>query len=132
MIETDSLADEARRTHWYVAELVIRFDISGDSDWLFHVNATLISASSADDALRKAYLIGVRDNTEFTNTDGNLVQSQFIGLRELFEVNGVLQDGTELFYEELNRPRDFGAELLIKPERELAAFKGKLTTEKKR
>ena len=107
---------------WYVAELTVRFDISGQPDYLYHVNTILLLATSADAALEKANGFGIQHNYEFTNTDGESVTSQFVGLRQLFASDEELKDGTELFYEEVYRPRGSSEDEFMKTKRRLAAF----------
>jgi hypothetical protein len=109
--------------HWYLADLVVQFDIQGDSEYLYHVNTVLIKASSVEEALTKAEVIGVRSNLDYVNTDNAKVKARFLGLRNIVELLEPLEDGSELYYDEIYRPRNVSQDDLVKERTELISPK---------
>jgi hypothetical protein len=85
---------------WYLAELVMQFDIEGDETPLVHINTKLVRADSPEEAYLKATGLGQGEEITYKNTDGNQVNVRFRGLRDLFVVTEALEDGAELIYEE--------------------------------
>ncbi|MCA9885577.1 MAG: DUF4288 domain-containing protein [Anaerolineae bacterium] len=85
---------------WFLAELIVEFHVENESSRLVHINSILVSAKNAEEAYSKALHFGQRENTEYTNTDGNLVTVTFRGLRDLNIIHEELADGSEIIYEE--------------------------------
>lgn len=107
---------------WYIAELVIRFDVEGASKAMVHINARLIRATSPGEAYDRALVLGREEEAAYTNTDGRRVRATFRGLRDLLGVVDALEDGSELYYEEQEDMTDAEVDTLVKPRHLLAVF----------
>jgi hypothetical protein len=108
-------------TKWYLAELVMEFDVAGERP-LVHVNTTLIRADSPDEAYQKARHFGEGGESEYTNTDGNSVRIKFRGLRNLLPIYETLEDGAEILYEEISGLSNAEISKLVRDKSELAIF----------
>jgi uncharacterized protein DUF4288 len=109
--------------HWYIAELVMQFDIAGEADTLVHVDVKLISADSPDQAFAKAEQMGRDGEVAYQNTDHKHVLIKFRGLRDLFLIYDELGDGAELLYEERPAIRENEIAAMIKQKSALAVFR---------
>lgn len=113
---------DLRRSNWYVAEIVLRFQTEGEATALVHVNSILISAEGDEQAYNKSRLLGERGDRKYINTEGRLVQVSFVGLRNLFYVYDGLEDGSELIFEEFPDLTDDKVNALTRPKERLAIF----------
>jgi len=82
---------------WFMAKIVYRI-ICGEGDHTpqFDEQLRLIVADNEEEALKKAYAIGRREEECFYNVAEKLVQWKFINVAELFRIAG-LTDGTEVY-----------------------------------
>jgi len=108
---------------WFLAELIMQFDVEGDDTPLLHINTRLIRADSPEEAFVKSHQLGKQEELEYQNTDGDRVRIRFRGLRDLFGVFDGLEDGAELLYEEkvgLEEPQILA---LVREKSDLAVFR---------
>jgi hypothetical protein len=82
---------------WYLAKLVFRI-VCGDGDHTpqFDEQLRLISASSKEEAFRKAQKTGKKEEETFYNRKQQLVQWQFINVSEIYKLSELI-DGAELY-----------------------------------
>ncbi len=83
--------------NWYLTKLVFRI-ICGDGDHTpqFDEQLRLISASSKEEAFKKARHAGEKDEETFYNRKQQLVQWQFINVSEIYKISELI-DGAELY-----------------------------------
>ena len=83
--------------NWYLAKLVFRI-ICGDGDHTpqFDEQLRLISASTKEDAFKKAQQTGEKEEETFYNRKQQLVQWQFINVSEIYKLSELI-DGAELY-----------------------------------
>ena len=115
--------ETVKQPEWYIADLVILFWVVGSDEDLLHINTKLLKAGSPEEAFEKALKAGTEYNYNFTNTDGALVEVKFLGLRELLHVAEDLEDGCELYYEEVAERHGFRKHGTLKSKDNLAVFK---------
>ena len=109
---------------WFIADLVVEFTIyDNDMEKVIHINIVLVEASSAEDAYLKALDLGKDYETSYTNSDGNLVDVRFVGLRELNVIHDELEHGAELTYESPKGLTDEEIEKLARSKEALAVFR---------
>lgn len=106
--------------HWYLATLVLEFNYGGPTSPL-HVNSYLIRAASPEEALEKAQRLEGPDY-EYTNLLGGKVKCVFRGINQLLVLPDQLEDGCELFWEEVPEATEEEIRKLIKRPEEMAAF----------
>jgi hypothetical protein len=109
--------------NWYLAELVLQFEIEGSINSLVHINTKLIKADSPDEALERAKKLGTKAERDYENTDPKQVRVRFRGLRDLFLICDELEDGAELLYEEREGMDEPNILALVKDREGLAVFK---------
>jgi hypothetical protein len=82
---------------WYLAKLVFRI-ICGDGDHTpqFDEQLRLFSASSKEEAFKKAQLTGAKEEETFYNQRQQIVQWQFINVSEIYKISQLI-DGAELY-----------------------------------
>ena len=82
---------------WYLAKLVFRI-ICGDGEHTpqFDEQLRLVSASSKEEAFKKAKHTGEKEEETFYNRKQQLVQWQFINISELYKISQLI-DGAELY-----------------------------------
>jgi hypothetical protein len=83
--------------NWYLVKMVFRI-ICGDGNHTaqFDEQLRLISAGNKEEAFYKSQLLGGREEEMFLNQNQQLVQWQFIGVSELYQLNELI-DGAELY-----------------------------------
>jgi catechol 2,3-dioxygenase-like lactoylglutathione lyase family enzyme len=108
--------------NWYLADLVVRFDVQDDPRGVVHVNTCLIEAESADEAHDKALRLGRESETEYENPSGRRVRQRFLGLRELSEIHDPLEDGAEIAFHERIGVSDLEARRMVARRDQLAVF----------
>lgn len=108
---------------WYLADIVLEIQVEGDVDSLFHVNLTLIHASSPEEAYQLSLEQGKASEVVYPNTDGKLVRVTFRGLRDLHVVHEPLEHGSELLYEEMSGLSETQAKTLTRTKNDLALFR---------
>jgi hypothetical protein len=88
---------KSKNMNWYLTKIVFRI-ICGDGDHTpqFDEQLRLISASSKEEAFKKAQLTGKNEEETFYNRKEQLVQWQFINVSEISKI-GELIDGAELY-----------------------------------
>jgi hypothetical protein len=74
---------------WYIAELVMEFQIEGDLRNVVHVNFVLIRADSPEEAFEKAEQLGREAEDTYKNPDNLTVTATYRGL---WELNVIHQD----------------------------------------
>lgn len=83
--------------NWYIVKMVFRIRCgNGDHTAQFDEQLRLISAGSKEEAFHKAQALGGREEEIFFSKQQQLVQWQFIGVSELYQL-GELADGAELY-----------------------------------
>lgn len=83
--------------NWYLAKLIFRI-VCGDGEHTpqFDEQLRLISASSKEEAFKKAQHVGRKEQETFYNRRQQLVQWQFINVSEIFVISDLI-DGAELY-----------------------------------
>lgn len=83
--------------NWYLAKIVFRI-ICGDGDHTpqFDEQLRLISASSKEEAFKKAQRTGTKEQETFYNRKQQLVQWQFINVSEIYKLADLI-DGAEIY-----------------------------------
>jgi hypothetical protein len=107
---------------WWLADLVVEFNIGGEDSNLVHYNLTLVRAESAEEAYAKALKFGEQHEDTYTNTDEKPVRVRFRGLRDLTVIYEEIEDGAELLYEEETDVSEDRILAVIKPKDKLSAF----------
>jgi hypothetical protein len=112
----------SRRQGWYFVELVHECRVAGKSSSLVWVNMHFLKAKSAEEAHRKALVLGKRHNNAYRNIHQQKVTWQFRGLRELLPIYEKIVDGAELLYETHTRLTSSGVKKLLRKKHCLSAF----------
>src|ERR1051326_7252896 len=88
---------KSKNMNWYLAKIVFRI-ICGDGDHTpqFDEQLRLISASSKEEAFKKAQRTGEKEEETFYNRRQQLVQWQFINVIEIYKISELI-DGAELY-----------------------------------
>ena len=83
--------------NWFLAKIVYRI-VCGDGNHTpqFDEQLRLITATSEEEALKKAVNIGKQEEDCFYNTAEKLVQWKFINVSELYKIAELI-DGAELY-----------------------------------
>lgn len=109
---------------WYVAELVEEFLLEDNPNNVIHINMILVRADSPNEAYDRAIWFGGGKEDSYKNTEGKNVTVKFHGLKSLSVVNGDLDDGTVLTWEEkVGVPEAEIRDLICKTKEELGAFR---------
>jgi hypothetical protein len=108
---------------WYIAELVMEFQIEGDSRNVVHVNIVLIRADSPEEAFEKAEQLGREDEDTYKNPDNHTVTVTYRGIRALNVIHDELEHGAELMYEEKIGICEDKLQAMLTPKSELAIFR---------
>jgi hypothetical protein len=115
-----------KNAEWYLAEIVIEFQVETDDRNIVHVNFMLIEASSPEEAYNKALRLGQISNGEHINDEGNRVKVAFRGLRNLHVIYEPLEDGAEILYEEHQGISESNLGKLVRPKEMLNVFRSDL------
>ena len=88
---------KSKNMNWYLAKIVFRI-ICGDGDHTpqFDEQLRLISASSKEEAFKKAQRTGEKEEETFYNRRQQLVQWQFINVIEIYKISELI-DGAGLY-----------------------------------
>ncbi len=83
--------------NWYLSKIIFRI-ICGEGNHTpqFDEQLRLIAAHDEEEAFRKAYELGEKEQDRFYNQDQQLVQWKFINVAELYRLSGLL-DGAEMY-----------------------------------
>ncbi|HEY9638679.1 MAG TPA: DUF4288 domain-containing protein [Coleofasciculaceae cyanobacterium] len=108
---------------WYIAELVMEFQIEGDSHNVVHVNIVLIRADSPEEAFEKAEQLGREAEDTYKNPDNRTVTVTYRGMRALNVIHDELEHGAELMYEEKIGVCEDKLQAMLTPKSELAIFR---------
>jgi hypothetical protein len=83
--------------HWYLSKIIFRI-ICGEGNHTpqFDEQLRLIAALDEEEAFRKAYQLGEKEQDRFYNQDQQLVQWKFINVAELYRLSSLL-DGAEMY-----------------------------------
>jgi hypothetical protein len=106
-----------------VATLIEEITVEGDSQNVVHKNYVLVRAEFPEEAYEKAQDLGKSSDVSYDNPKGSLVQIKFRGLSELNVVYDQLEHGAELHYDELLGLSEERVGALLRPKKDLAAFK---------
>ena len=93
---------------WYVAELVLECQVGRNSANLWDQQLVLISARNADTAYTAALRLGKKQETAYSNAEGEKVRWKFKGLGDLRELLAKkLRSGVEVHstLSRVKRPR---------------------------
>ena len=85
---------------WYVAEILNLITVEETPKKVLHISSVLISANNPDGAHKKAMNLGFEGSGTYLNCEEKVVQLEFIGLRDLFEIGEKLENGLEISYSE--------------------------------
>lgn len=85
---------------WFLAELVMEFQVEGDERNVVHVDSVLVQADTRVHAWHAAVELGRAAEHAYENTEGRRVRKSFRGLRQLMVLWEGLEHGSELFYSE--------------------------------
>jgi hypothetical protein len=108
---------------WYIAELVMEFQIEGDARNVVHVNIVLIRADSPEEAFEKAEQLGREAEDTYKNPDNRTVIVTYRGMRALNVIHDELEHGAELMYEEKIAVCEDKLQAMLTPKSELAIFR---------
>lgn len=108
---------------WYVAEIVIEARVEGDRRNVVYTNFTLVSATSNREAFEKAAALGRDSEMEYENTEGSRVRLAFRGLHELHQIDGPLEHGMELLFEQRTDMPESELIKWVRPRERLAVFR---------
>jgi hypothetical protein len=108
---------------WYLTELLQEFHVEGEDTELLWVNWILVRANEAEEAYTKALEFGAELNSEYRNSDGDLVTVTFRGLRNVNEIYEELADGSEIAFEKFKGISRIEIERIAKPKERLAVFR---------
>jgi catechol 2,3-dioxygenase-like lactoylglutathione lyase family enzyme len=109
--------------NWYLADLVVRFDVQDDPRGVVHINRCLIEAHDAEEAFVKAMALGKEYDQQYPNPAGKEVRGRFLGLFDLLEIYEPLEDGSEIAYEERIGVSDLEARRLVSTRDQLGVFR---------
>lgn len=107
---------------WYLADMVVQFDVQDDPRGVVHVNTCLIEAESPEEAHDKALRLGRDAESEYENPSGRRVRQRFLGLRELSEIHETLEDGAEIAFHERIGVSDLEARRMVVKKEQLSVF----------
>lgn len=107
---------------WYVADIVIEIHAARQKDRRAWINTHLIHATSPEEALSKAEVLGKQQETSYLNVLGKKVLHTFRGVGDLQVVYDSLQDGTELTWCECTALTPDEVKGLIPSKADLAVF----------
>ena len=110
-------------TVWYLAQLIVEITVEGDLRNVVHVNYMLINASSPEEAYMKSLNLGEEHESTYLNPSGKIVRCSFKGLKNLTVIYDRLEDGSEIFYEELVAVDKKQMSQLIREKTSLGAFR---------
>jgi hypothetical protein len=116
------MGDSPENAHWFLAEIIEEIHVADDEQNIVHINLVLIRARSDEEAYEKAMTNGREGEISYENTDGQLVTSRFLGLRNLLAVYNDLHDGALLIYEERLGVPEEELQGYITPKDQLAVF----------
>jgi catechol 2,3-dioxygenase-like lactoylglutathione lyase family enzyme len=109
--------------NWYLADLVVRFDVQDDPRGVVHINRCLVEARDAEEAYVKAMALGREYDQQYPNPAGKEVRGRFLGLFDLLEIYEPLEDGSEIAYEERIGVSDIEARRMISTRDQLGVFR---------
>lgn len=109
--------------NWYLADLVVRFDVQDDPRGVVHINRCLVEAHDAEEAYVKANALGKEYDQSYPNPAGKQVRGRFLGLFDLLEIYEPLEDGSEIAYEERIGMSDLEARRLVSTREQLGVFR---------
>jgi hypothetical protein len=75
--------------------------VAGEHENVVHNNLILIRASSAEEAYEKAMARGHEMEETYQSSEGEIITTFFRGLSDLNIIQGELEDGAEIAYEEM-------------------------------
>jgi hypothetical protein len=108
---------------YYIAQLLVHFDISESAQTVLHKNYVVIEADSAVSALSRANQLGKKYNMQYRNTKGEAVTVRFAGVAELSRVHDDIEDGAELMYEAFDGMSLKAAQALNLDKDQMSAFR---------
>jgi catechol 2,3-dioxygenase-like lactoylglutathione lyase family enzyme len=109
--------------NWYLADLIVRFDVQDDPRGVVHINRCLVEAGDAEEAYVKAMALGKEHDQSYPNPAGKQVRERFLGLFDLLEIHEPLEDGSEIAYEERIGVSDLEARRLVSSREQLGVFR---------
>lgn len=112
-----------KNAKWYIAELVIEYNIEGNPRNVVHVNIVLIRASSPEEAFDKAEELGYESNSTYLNPKNQTVTFTYKGLRDLNVIHDELEHGAELMFEEKIGIRKSELQQMLTPKSQLGIFR---------
>jgi catechol 2,3-dioxygenase-like lactoylglutathione lyase family enzyme len=109
--------------NWYLADLVVRFDVQDDPRGVVHINRCLVEAHDPEEAYVKAMALGKEYDQSYPNPAGKQVRGRFLGLFDLLEIYEPLEDGSEIAYEERIGVSDLEARRMVSTREQLGVFR---------
>lgn len=115
----------AKRSQWYICELVHECVVKGVKTKHVWVNIHLLAATGGEEAYAKAKKIGKSHNRSYrAGSEGRPAKWVFRGVRDLISMSDPEPtDGAELMFEAYSRITDVGLGRMIRPKSELSIFK---------
>ena len=80
-----------KKPAWYVATVILKCQINGQpklpGEWTCIQSIYVLRAVSADDAYEQALQLGKEKETSYLNSDGGIVDWEFVGLENVEELS---------------------------------------------
>lgn len=102
--KTEKHSDQSKRWFWaWIIQMTIAKDEAGDAEAECEVwkNLVIINASDELEALRKAQLIGAREEGDCDGTlrlRGKLAITRFLGIQDMGLIHEPFEDGAEILW----------------------------------
>jgi hypothetical protein len=107
---------------WFLAQHVEEIRVQTHKRSIVHINYVLIEAKTANEAYRKAIILGRAANATWKNQAGEKVTIRFLGLRDLDVIHDPLEHGCEImFFEHVGMTKARIAKL-VRKKLDLEAF----------
>lgn len=113
---------------WYLAEIVMKLTVDGDTRNEVHQNLFLIQAETPDESYAKAMKCGKDEETSYENPAGKTVHVTFEGLSDLVDIEGELEDGAELMFHRRVNVSEKRLRTLVLPKERLRLFGPRVQT----
>ncbi len=112
------------KPEWYIATLVMKITVERETQNVVHRNLVLVSATTAEQAYKKAMRFDRRSETVYDNPAGQRVEHVFRGIAQLDTlIDGELADGAELTFEEHKGMSEEQIQTWVCPKEMLWAFR---------
>ena len=89
---------------WYIAKVIFKITNSGSKKSQFDEHLRLVEATSFEEALLKARILGLSEEDSFINNHRQPVKWEFVNVAELIPLHE-LKDGLEV-YSQIHEPEE--------------------------